>query len=84
MSIPLIIGPSHLLVSFVEDGYVSCVPKKLVVSPSQPTAGDSCSVRWSDGVEYAATVVAMGELVPSTHCGHMCAYLSVICSHACV
>ncbi len=54
-------GPSHFVIKFDVDGCVACVPKKRMVRPSDPSIGSTCTVRWSDGVEYAATVVAMGE-----------------------
>ena len=57
------VGPSHYVVHFDEDSCVACVPKKLVLMPANPSVGDTCSVQWSDGVEYAAKVVAMGTFV---------------------
>ena len=55
------VGPSHYVVHFKEDECVACIPKKSFQMPSNPVIGDSCSVLWSDGVEYAATVLAMGK-----------------------
>lgn len=46
---------------FKVDECIACVPKKVVLQPTQPTVGDECCVRWSDGVRYEATVLAMGE-----------------------
>ena len=37
------------------------IPKKTIMSPNLPGIGDACTVQWSDGNDYAATVVAMGN-----------------------
>ncbi len=55
------IGPSHFVVHFDVDECVACLPKKLMLRPADPSVGDSCTVQWSDGLEYAATVLAMGK-----------------------
>ncbi len=65
------LGPSHYVVHFHEDDCIACVPKKHILRPTTPTVGDECCVRWSDGTEYTATVMAMGEyfvgIVLATH-----------------
>ena len=60
------VGPSHYLVHFKDDDSIASVPKKLLLKPSAPSVGDACVVRWSDGVEYDATVVAMGKAITHT------------------
>jgi len=56
-----IVGPSHYVVHFDEDDCIARAPRKSVVKPSMPSVGDACSVEWSDGVEYTATVLATGK-----------------------
>ena len=51
------------MVHFDEEDCVACIPKKKMMSPNLPGIGDACTVRWSDGNDYAATVVAMGKCV---------------------
>ena len=55
------VGPSHYVVHFDEDDCIARIPRKSMVRPSMPSVGDTCSVEWSDGVEYTATVLAMGK-----------------------
>ena len=55
------IGPSHYVVYFDKDDGVDRIPKKAVLKPPRPSVGDVCAVQWSDGVEYAATDLAMGK-----------------------
>ena len=55
------VGPSHYVVHFDEDDCIARIPRKSMVRPSMPSVGDTCSVKWSDGVEYTATVLAMGK-----------------------
>ena len=57
------VGPRHCVDRFDKDNRIASVPIKLVVKP-EPSVGDECSVRWSDGVVYTATVLAMGEVYP--------------------
>lgn len=56
-------GPSHYVVHFHEDKCLACVPKKNILRPNNPypAVDDDCTVLWSDGSEYTATVVAMGK-----------------------
>ena len=56
-----IVGPSYYVVHFDEDDRVARVPRKSVLKPPRPSIGDACSIEWSDGVEYTATVLAMGK-----------------------
>ena len=62
------IGPSHHVVHFSDDDCVACVPKKVILTPPEPTVGDACRVQWSDGMEYAATVLAMGKCLLESAC----------------
>ena len=62
------VGPSHYVVHFSDDDCVACVPKKVIVTPPEPIVGDACRVQWSDGMEYAATVLAMGKCLSESVC----------------
>ena len=55
------VGPSHYVVHFIDGDCIACVLKKVIVTPPEPIVGDACCMQWSDGVEYAATVLAMGK-----------------------
>ena len=64
-----IIGPSYYVVHFDEDDCIARVPRKSVLKPARPSVGETCSIEWSDGVEYTATVLAMGKsLLLFLHC----------------
>lgn len=54
-------GPSHYVVHFHVDECLACVPKKNILRPNKPAVDSDCTVLWSDGSEYTATVVAMGK-----------------------
>ena len=69
------LGPSHYVVHFNDDDCVACVPKKVIVTPPEPIVGDACSVQWSDGIEYAATVLAMGKCLLKSVFFLKCVYM---------
>ena len=65
------IGPSHYAVHFSNDDCVVCVPKKVILIPPEPTVGDAGRVQWSDGMEYAATVLAMVKCLLESACSFL-------------
>ena len=69
------VGPSHYVVHFIDDDCIACVPKKVIVTPPDPIVGDACCVQWSDGVEYAATVLAMGKCLLESVFFFKCVYM---------
>lgn len=56
-----VIGPSYYVVHFDEDDCIARVPRKSVLKPARPSVGETCSIEWSNGVEYTATMLAMGK-----------------------
>lgn len=63
------------MVHFIDDDCIACVPKKVIVTPPEPIVGDACCVQWSDGVEYAATVLAMGKCLLESVFFFKCVYM---------
>ena len=57
----LILAASHYVVHFMEDDCIACIPKRSIVAPHTPVNGLPCTVKWSDNIEYVATVLAMGK-----------------------
>lgn len=56
-----VIGPSYYIVHFDEHDCVARVPRMSVLKLPRRSVGETCSIEWSDGVEYTATVLAMGK-----------------------
>ena len=56
-----ITGPTHLVVRFNIYEAVCIVPWKKLVSPTIPSVGDSCEVKWSSGEILAVFALATGE-----------------------
>ena len=43
----------------------------MILTPPEPTVGDACRVQWSDGMEYAATVLAIGKCLLESACSFL-------------
>lgn len=53
-------GPTHVVVKFSEDGTTALVPIKKLTTTDEVKVGDTCNIKWTDRIQYEATVQAIG------------------------